>query len=423
MFKKRKLTINFMSLSVLPLLAFGVVITIIMSFVAYDSLSEEVEYSLKVLAYSSYNVLDTKFPGTYAEENGRMKKGDVFLDEHIDEMDRIKKMSEADATLFFGDTRYLTTILNEDGKRAKGTHASAAVKQQVIKQGEDYFSDDVQVNGMQYYGYYIPVKQQQDVVGMIFVGKPRHQVIAHIVKTIYVIIACAVGVMAVAILISVYYSRKTIFALNKTKVFLGNIAQGDMTAKIDPYVLERNDEIGEMGKFALILQDSIMELVGKDPLTGLHNRRSCNVVIDSLLEKAKQGHGTFALAMGDIDYFKKINDTYGHQSGDEVLRQLSSVLSAHMEHLGFVFRWGGEEFVLIYEDMNKSEAYEHLLELQQEIRNMDIVLNGEIIHVSITFGISDSDNENDLNKLIEIADDHLYIGKKEGRDRIILEDE
>ncbi|RGC22121.1 hypothetical protein DXA09_10270 [Absiella sp. AM54-8XD] len=61
MFKKRKLTINFMSLSVLPLLAFGVVITIIMSFVAYDSLSEEVEYSLKVLAYSSYNVLDTKF--------------------------------------------------------------------------------------------------------------------------------------------------------------------------------------------------------------------------------------------------------------------------------------------------------------------------------------------------------------------------
>ena len=146
-------------------------------------------------------------------------------------------------------------------------------------------------------------------------------------------------------------------------------------------------------------------------------------MIDSLLEKAKQGHGTFALAMGDIDYFKKINDTYGHQSGDEVLRQLSSVLSAHMEHLGFVFRWGGEEFVLIYEDMNKSEAYEHLLELQQEIRNMDIVLNGEIIHVSITFGISDSDNENDLNKLIEIADDHLYIGKKEGRDRIILEDE
>ena len=54
---------------------------------------------------------------------------------------------------------------------------------------------------------------------------------------------------------------------------------------------------------------------------------------------------------------------------------------------------------------------------------MDIVLNGEIIHVSITFGISDSDNENDLNKLIEIADDHLYIGKKEGRDRMILEDE
>lgn len=423
MFKKRKLTINFMSLSVLPLLAFGIVITIIMSLVAYDSLSEEVEYSLKVLAYSSYETLDTKFPGLYEEENGRMKKGNVYLDEHIEDIDQIKKMSEADATLFFGDTRYLTTILNEDGTRAKGTHASTVVKKQVIHQGEDYFADDVKVNGVQYYGYYIPVKQHGDVIGMMFVGKPRNQVILHIEKTIYVIIACAVGVMAIAIMIAVYYSRKTIFALNKTKIFLGDIAQGDMMAKIDPYVLERNDEIGEMGKFALILRDSIVDLVGKDPLTGLHNRRSCNIVMESLIEKTRQGQGIFALAMGDIDYFKDINDTYGHQSGDEVLQQISQVLSRHMEHLGFVFRWGGEEFVLIYEDMNKYDAYKHLEELQQDIKNLDIEQNGEKIHVSITFGICDSDQQKDINKLIKIADDYLYIGKKEGRNRIITKDE
>lgn len=422
MFKKRKLTINFMSLSVLPLLTFGIVITIIMSLVAYDSLSEEVEYSLKALAYSSYDILNTKFPGAYGDENGRMKKGDVFLDEHIEEIDHIKEMFDADATLFFGDTRYLTTILNDDGTRAKGTHATIEVKKQVINQGKDYFSDDVKVNGVQYYGYYIPVKQQEDVVGMMFVGKPRNLVIAHIEKTIYMIIACAIGVMAIAILISVYYSRKTIFALNKTKVFLRNIAQGDMTTRIDPYVLKRNDEIGEMGKFAVMLQDSIVDLVGKDPLTGLHNRRSCNVVIESLIEKTRQGNGKFALAMGDIDYFKKINDTYGHQRGDEVLKAISKVLSRHMEHLGFVFRWGGEEFVLIYEDIDKDEAYTHLVELQEDIRNMDIKHNGEKIQVSITFGICDSDNENDLNKLIEIADDYLYIGKKEGRNRIIKKD-
>ena len=415
MFKKRKLTINFMSLSVLPLLAFDVVITIIMSFVAYDSLSEEVEYSLKVLAYSSYNVLDTKFPGTYAEENGRMKKGDVFLDEHIDEMDRIKKMSEADATLFFGDTRYLTTILNEDGKRAKGTHASAAVKQQVIKQGEDYFSDDVQVNGMQYYGYYIPVKQQQDVVGMMFVGKPRHQVIAHIVKTIYVIIACAVGVMAVAILISVYYSRKTIFALNKTKVFLGNIAQGDMTAKIDPYVLERNDEIGEMGKFALILQDSIMELVGKDPLTGLHNRRSCNVVIDSLLEKAKQGHGTFALAMGDIDYFKKINDTYGHIQGDEVIRQVTNVMDQFKQH-GIIARFGGEEFILLINNVSQQELYQIAEHIRYTCESCIVKCGDNQITFTISIGCCHQTQINTtLKAIFEEADQRLYVAKRNGK--------
>lgn len=419
MFKKQKLTINFMSLSVLPLLAFGVVVTIIMSFVAYDSLSEEVEYSLKVLAYSSYHTLETKFPGPYEEVDGRMKKGDVFLDEHMDEMDNIKKMSEADATLFLGDTRYLTTVLNEDGTRAKGTHASETVKSYVIHLGKDYFSDDVQVNGVQYYGYYIPVKNADDIIGMMFVGKPRYQVIAHIVKTIYVIIACAAGVMAIAIAISIFYSKKTIYALNKTKKFLGDIAQGDLTAAIDPYVLTRHDEIGEMGKFAVMLQDSIVDLVGKDPLTGLHNRRSCNVVLESLIEKVQQGHGEFVLAMGDIDFFKKINDTYGHQAGDEVLRRLSTVLSNHMEHLGFVFRWGGEEFVLIYEDMDKQEAHQYLEKLQKEIHDMEIVIHENIIHISITFGISDSDDIDDFHQMISIADHYLYIGKKAGRNRIV----
>lgn len=147
------------------------------------------------------------------------------------------------------------------------------------------------------------------------------------------------------IIVSYYYSKKTIFALNTTKHFLGAVANGDLTTEIDPYVLQRHDEIGDMGRFAVMMKESLSDLVGKDPLTGLHNRHSCDVVLASLIQRVKQKNTSFAVAMGDVDFFKYVNDTYGHQAGDETLRQLAKVISTHMEHLGFVFRWGGEELI------------------------------------------------------------------------------
>ena len=126
-------------------------------------------------------------------------------------------------------------------------------------------------------------------------------------------------------------------------------------------------KLGDMGRFAVMMKESLSDLVGKDPLTGLHNRHSCDVVLASLIQRVKQKNTSFAVAMGDVDFFKYVNDTYGHQAGDETLRQLAKVISIHMEHLGFVFRWGGEEFVLIYEDMDRYQAFKHLEILQEQI--------------------------------------------------------
>mgnify|MGYP000349773105 CR=1 FL=1 len=100
----------------------------------------------------------------------------------------------------------------------------------------------------------------------------------------------------------------------------------------------------------------LSDLSVKDSMTGLYNRMGYQKLSVSYFSIMKEKKVPVLVMFIDLDRLKYINDTYGHQSGDEVLRQLSSVLSAHMEHLGFVFRWGGEEFVLIYEDMNKSEA-------------------------------------------------------------------
>lgn len=144
------------------------------------------------------------------------------------------------------------------------------------------------------------------------------------------------------------------------------------------------------------------------------------MVLASLIQRVKQKNTSFAVAMGDVDFFKYVNDTYGHQAGDETLRQLAKVISTHMEHLGFVFRWGGEEFVLIYEDMDRYQAFKHLEILQEQIDQESIYWKDDKVKITMTFGLADSNEYNDLDELINLIDDNLYRGKKEGRNRIVF---
>lgn len=417
----KKFTLNVVSLSILPVLILGVIVIFMTSSLIYTSLKDEVGNSLKDLVFISYQNYENKYPGDFYYDGEHLYKGDNKIDDDFEFIDNIKEHTGVDVTLFYQDKRVLTTISNDDGKRAVGTEAIKEVQQVVLNEGEDYFSDSVLVNDMSYFGYYMPLKNSSgDIVGMLFAGRSRNDVMENIMHNIYLVSGSIIIIMAITITISCLYSKKTIFALNATKRFLGEVANGDLTKEIEPYVLQRQDEIGDMGRFAVMLKKSIGDLVGKDPLTGLHNRRSCDVVLNSLFERAYQKDIPFALVMGDIDFFKRVNDTYGHQAGDKALKKIAEIISVHMEHLGFVFRWGGEEFVLIYEDMDRFQAYEHLKELQEIIATENILWKDDQLRLTMTFGLIDSNENNDLDCLINMVDSFLYQGKNEGRNRIIF---
>lgn len=409
-----------MSLAVVPLLIFGLIVILVTSGVIYKSLKEEVRYSLNILAHSTYEAFELLYPGDYSISDKKMKKGNVYLAGRYDLVDHIKDMYKADTTLFCMGARYLTTIKDEKGNRTIGTSVSDHVKKIVLDQGKEYFSDNIKVGNKQYFGYYIPIYSFDSVpIGMIFVGRTHKEVMQKINRNILMVCLTDIGVMVIAITISFYYSKKIIYSLNKTKKFLGQIAKGDLTAEIDHYLLERQDEIGEMGRFAEMLQNSISALAGKDQLTELYNRRSCDVVLESLAEKCRQNKTTFSVAMGDIDYFKNVNDTYGHQAGDEVLKRIAHVISEDMERIGFAFRWGGEEFLLIYEDMKKETAIDYLNNLQKKLALSSINWKEQKITFTMTFGLVDYSQEKDIKRLIQLADSKLYQGKKEGRNRVV----
>ncbi|MCR5417744.1 MAG: GGDEF domain-containing protein [Lachnospiraceae bacterium] len=164
------------------------------------------------------------------------------------------------------------------------------------------------------------------------------------------------------------------------------------------------------------------DMVSTDALTGLWNRRAMNEHL-SLLENGFRKHQkNFAVAILDIDFFKKVNDTYGHGMGDYVLKSLSSILKETMEGLGSVARWGGEEFLLTFEEMKFDEAVRKMDALREHIAAHEFAFKDVNLHLTVTGGIEDYSMTDSIDAVITKADERLYAGKTGGRNRIVSRD-
>lgn len=160
-------------------------------------------------------------------------------------------------------------------------------------------------------------------------------------------------------------------------------------------------------------------MVSTDPLTKLWNRRAMNEHLAFLVNEYKIHQKDFSIAIMDIDFFKHVNDNYGHNMGDYVLSTLSGMLAEHMKDLGHVCRWGGEEFLLAFEDMDYEEAIAHLNDFRKLVEKREFTFEKNTIHISITGGITEYSENVSLDALITTADEFLYKGKTNGRNRII----
>ena len=157
-----------------------------------------------------------------------------------------------------------------------------------------------------------------------------------------------------------------------------------------------------------------------DPLTGLYNRWSMRSYLEKIAGKYASGEiGYVSVAIGDIDFFKKTNDTYGHDAGDMVLKELAKVILEAMEKEGKVCRWGGEEFLFVFQNKNGDQANEVLHDILKRIRGMGIPYQGVWIHVTMTFGLEEYSGEKDMETIIRAADQKLYHGKENGRNQIV----
>lgn len=336
-----------------------------------------------------------------------------------DLFDSISQQTNMDITLFFGSERSVTTVKNPDGTRAVGTYADEEIASHVLVGGEDYFSEQANVNGNMYFAYYMPLFDVEgNIVGMTFAGKSRASVYHSVMLSIIGSLAVSWSLTAVVAVICGTAARKMVRALKMTAEFMGRIASGDTECELDERVISRRDEIGGMGRAAVKLQRSLRDLISNDPLTGLFNRRACNIRLAEMLDGAKADDSCLTVVIGDIDFFKKFNDRYGHACGDLVLRDISDILRRGTKGAGIAARWGGEEFLLAF-SLSDDAAMAAMENIMQEIRNFRSEYDGEEISVTMTFGVQHYAGENNTDVIINAADEKLYYGKNHGRNMIV----
>ncbi len=165
----------------------------------------------------------------------------------------------------------------------------------------------------------------------------------------------------------------------------------------------------------------LKELAATDPLTGLHNRRYFGQVLEQMFAEANRYQQELACVMIDLDSYKQLNDTYGHQVGDQLLMLAGKVISANMRKMDVAARYGGDEFVLLLPRATAEEAAQVIQRIRDEYRRASAQILGRTEGVSMSVGIASIQNEGiaSADQLIAGADRALYRAKCAGRDRIV----
>lgn len=153
-----------------------------------------------------------------------------------------------------------------------------------------------------------------------------------------------------------------------------------------------------------------------DGLTQLYNRTKTEIELQKLEDMYKRYGRVFSVIMIDIDYFKSVNDTFGHQVGDSVLKQFAKILKENIRNTDFIGRWGGEEFLLVCPETSEENATKFALNLRKNIENAYFEKVGQI---TMSVGVAQINDEIDLDTLINNADKAMYFAKENGRNKVI----
>lgn len=398
--------------SILPISVLGIIIVFMSLTFLRNSIINQVENSLRGTAAATLAAYDQN-SGTYlVAENGDVWKGGYNISNSEKLLDTIKEKSGMDVTFFYGNKRIMTSIKEQSGERILGSPAGSKIEEMVLQNGKEYFSKNVSVDGVMYFGYYVPVFQGDDSnepVGMVFAGINKNETLYSVLRivfymTVIVLVIAIIGIVGAGLI------SNTISRVLKSEITsLEYVAMGNLNVQIDKKNLQRKDEIGDLSRAIDTLKTDLRSVIG-----GISE--STNLLISSSDSLEQTSHQTFE----NMDYVMQSVDTITTSAISQAKDTKSA--SDNITHMGNLIIETGSEADLLNKNADKmlivsdktTFAIDELKKISEEVgSSVNIIAelteqtneSAKTIREAAEFisGIADETNLLSLNASIEAA--------------------
>ncbi len=165
-------------------------------------------------------------------------------------------------------------------------------------------------------------------------------------------------------------------------------------------------------------EKKLQDMATTDKLTGIYNRQAFDLIMLQTIKDAERNSSRFSIVIFDIDFFKEINDKFGHLAGDEVLKNIVEVATLNLRKSDVLSRWGGDEFIILLKDCDIESASNLAEKIRLAIKTTSVFYSGKNIYATVSMGVAEFHSSEDMDKIINRADKALYISKEKGRDSV-----
>ena len=261
--KNIKLRVKLMTLSILPMLVIGAVIAAVTLEWLSSTIVDETENSLRSTAEAVLAAYDQNTGDYFQNENGDIWKGGYNVSKSEALLDKISNNTGMAVPFFYGSKRIVTSLKDKNGDKILGSEAGKTVQKKVLQNKKPFFTNGVSVDGKMYYGYYIPVNQNEskDVVGMVFVGTPTAKVSQKINRMIVSFGIILLLALVATTVIVIYVAGRMIKRIKSGIQTLTDIAGGDLTTNVEKKYLNDSDEIGELIQSTQQLKTGLTDII------------------------------------------------------------------------------------------------------------------------------------------------------------------
>ena len=414
-----------LALAVLPILVLGIVLMVVSMQTFSDKMEGHVRKEMTQQTKLILKILDENYPGEFSlnkdvKGNYHIYKGGKDITKDTEFIDNMKEIMGVEVTLFCQDVRLQTTLRDTKGRLFINTAVSSVITKDVLKKKKAHFyRSTTNVGDERYFAYYEPIFLEDGTCfGMVGVCRKAPDIEKNIRMAVRPILLLSIAAIFVIGAISISYTRILTKRIRILQQFMKKLTKDDFEAEMPAGLLKVEDEIGDLARSGKKMQESIRRQVEYDEMTQLYNRRYGDKNLLKMKAQMQISGIKYCVAIGDIDFFKKVNDNYGHEAGDEVLIHVARVLKEQLLANGFVCRWGGEEFLIVIESHTIEQA-EHILQsILDTLRNQTITYQEQQIRVTMSMGLVSVKAEDEIDDILRCADQKLYEAKENGRDQI-----